>query len=199
MTAGYRKFLVVDFEFTTHDKTYGRPRAFFPEIIEVGAVLLTPPSFEPEYKFQSFVKPAFFPKLSEACKNITMITQKDVDGGITYQAMLDELAAHYIPGETYLAAWGDADWEVLAGACSRYKIVCPFKAADYVDLAVEYRQFYHHERRVSLKHALEERKLEGEGLHHCAMDDTINAARVMYEMIAAGWLPGAKEKLAIGG
>lgn len=32
-----RDFLIIDFEFTTHKKLVGKPRAFFPEIIEVGA------------------------------------------------------------------------------------------------------------------------------------------------------------------
>lgn len=32
------RFLIVDFEFTMHQK-YGRPRVWFPEIIEVGAVV----------------------------------------------------------------------------------------------------------------------------------------------------------------
>ena len=35
-----KKFLVVDFEFTTYDRPVGRPSNYFSEIIEIGAVLL---------------------------------------------------------------------------------------------------------------------------------------------------------------
>ena len=35
-----KKFLVVDFEFTTYERPVGRPRGFFSEIIEIGAVKL---------------------------------------------------------------------------------------------------------------------------------------------------------------
>ena len=33
-----KDFLLVDFEFTTYTKPVGRPRGFFSEIIEIGAV-----------------------------------------------------------------------------------------------------------------------------------------------------------------
>ena len=37
-----RTILVADFEFTVHDAGPGRPRAFFPEVIEAGAVRMVP-------------------------------------------------------------------------------------------------------------------------------------------------------------
>lgn len=184
-----KTFLVVDFEFTTHDRSYGKPRAFFHEIIEVGAVTVARPALTIEEPYQSFVKPQFFPRLTEVCKNLTMITQKDVETGISYQAMLERLAERYIAGETYLAAWGDSDWEVISYACQRYKLPCPFVFGDYVDLSEEYKAFGGSERRKSLKHAMEEMQIDGEGLAHCALDDAKNAAQVMVKMLQAGWLP----------
>ena len=35
-----RSYLLVDLEFTTYNKPVGRPRGFFSEIIEIGAVKL---------------------------------------------------------------------------------------------------------------------------------------------------------------
>lgn len=185
-----RNFLVADFEFTTFKGTYGRPRAFFPEIIEAGSVLLEPPAYEFLMPYQTFVKPRYFPKLTEECKNITLIKQTDVDAGITFEAMLEELSHYYQPGSTFFAAWGNADRDVIQNACLRYKLPCPFNWSDYIDLAEEYKAFYSLERRHSLKHALEERQIEQKGLSHLALDDALNAAQVMMRMIADGWVPG---------
>lgn len=185
-----RNFLVADFEFTTFNGAYGRPRAFFPEIIEAGAVLLKPPGYEFTEPYQVFVRPQYFPKLTEECRNITLIKQQDVDGGISFEAMLAALGQYYQPGVTFFAAWGNADRDVIQNACLRYKLLCPFCWDDYIDLAEEYKSFYELERRHSLKHALEEREIVQKGLSHLALDDALNAAQVMLRMIEEGWTPG---------
>ncbi|MDU4961183.1 MAG: 3'-5' exonuclease KapD [Sporomusaceae bacterium] len=187
-----RNLLVADFEFTTFSGSYGRPRAFFPEIIEAGAILLTPPAYAYSNPYQVFVKPRFFPRLTEECRNITLIKQQDVDGGISFEDMLTALLAYYKPGATFFAAWGNADRDVIQNACTRYKLTCPFDWNDYIDLAEEYKAFYQLERRHSLKHALEERCIEQKGLSHLALDDAINAAQVMLRMIEEGWVPGRR-------
>ena len=188
----HRNFLVADFEFTTYKGVYGRPRAFFPEIIEAGSVLLDPPNYEFAKPYQTFVKPQNYPRLTEECKNITLIKQQDVDGGITFEAMLEALCAFYQPGITFFAAWGNADRDVITTACLRYKLTCPFCWNDYIDLAEEYKLFYSFERCHSLKNALEERQISQQGLSHLALDDAINAAQVMLRMLEDGWLPGQK-------
>ena len=187
VNAVYQNYLVFDFEFTTHDTIYGRPRGFFQEVIEVGAVLVLLPGFQTEWRYQTFVKPRIFPKLSDACKNITMIQQEDVNGGIPLADMLDKLAAVYKPGETGLVAWGESDREVIADNCAKYKIPCPFQWSDYIDLAVEYKKFYKHERRLSLKHAIDERGIERKGFYHLALDDAENTALLLERMLSEGW------------
>lgn len=54
-----KKFLVVDFEFTTYERPVGRPRGFFSEIIEIGAVKLDGEPLTDCGRIQSFVKPHF--------------------------------------------------------------------------------------------------------------------------------------------
>lgn len=186
-------FLVFDFEFTTHDTIFGRPRGFFQEVIEVGAVLLTLPDYSTDWRYQTFVKPRIFPKLSEACKNITMIQQEDVNQGIPLQDMLAKLAEPYQPGKTALVAWGNSDREVVADNCSRYKIACPFEWKDYIDLSAEYKNFYGHERRLSLKHAVEERGIERKGFYHLALDDAENTALLVMRMLQEGWKPFGRD------
>lgn len=189
MTVLSRQFLIVDFEFTTHRNGPGRPRAFFPEIIEAGAVLLSPPGYEAGEPYQRYVRPRFFPRLTEECRNITLIQQKDIDAGITMEKMLEDLSKSYQTGRTYIVAWGNADRDVIANACVRYKIDCPFSWDDYIDLAEEYKVLYSLERLASLKSALIEREITQTGLSHLALDDALNTAQVLKKMLAEGWEP----------
>ena len=79
-----RNYLVVDFEFTTYTKPVGRPRGFFSEIIEIGAVLLKGEMLEQAAKIQDFVKPHFYPKQAKDSMDFCMITEKDMKKGIEY-------------------------------------------------------------------------------------------------------------------
>lgn len=184
-------YLVIDFEFTTHDSNYGKPRAFFQEIIEVGAVLLEGEKLDKTYEYQAFIKPQFFPRLTEACKNITLITQDDVNRGIRFADMLEEVAKKYKPRKTCIVAWGDADWQVISYACKRYNLTCPFNFEDYIDLANEYKIFYSLERHMSLKNAILMQEIESHGLYHCALDDAINTVSILKKMLNDGWQPKA--------
>ena len=186
-------FFVVDFEFTTFGKkTFGKPRAFFPEIIELGAVSIHAPSFEETEPLQAFVKPRFFPKLTQECIDLTQIYQNNVDSGISFEALLSLMKMHYSPEKTWFVAWGDSDRDVLQEACNRYKTTYPFLFEDYVDLAEEYKLFYHHPRTPSLKLALEERQIQAVGLTHSALDDARNTAQLFADLVKAGWMPRRK-------
>ena len=182
-----RDFLVIDFEFTTHKSMIGKPRAFFPEIIEVGAVWTTEPDFPLERTYQSFVKPKFFPRLTQECKDIAMISQDDVDGGESLEEMIAALMALYTPGKTLFVAWGEADRDVLLEQCKRYKIPYPFVVDDYLDLAIAYKEFYGLPRRHSLKHALEEQDIESHGFWHMAINDAVNTAKLLQHLLQQGW------------
>ena len=184
-----RMILVADFEFTVHDAGPGKPRAFFPEVIEAGAVRLVPPEYAEEQVIQTFVKPQYYPKIKQECTNITMIRQEDVNGGISFAALLTRLSEAYAPGEAWFACWGDSDQKVIDEACRRYKISCPFAWDDYIDLALAYKSFYGRDRSIGLQQAVEETGVERYGMSHLAMDDAINAARVMRYMMGEGWRP----------
>ena len=186
-------FLVVDFEFTTFgNKRYGMPRAFFPEIIEIGAVSIHAPAFQETTPLQAFVKPRFFPKLTKECTDLTQIYQHDVDGGIAFEELLVLMQAHYTPEKTWFVAWGDSDRDVLQEACNRYRAQYPFLYDDYVDLAEEYKLFYQRNRTIGLKTALDEQNLQAVGLTHSALDDARNTAQLFTFLLAAGWTPRRK-------
>ena len=182
-----RDFLVVDFEFTMYTKRVGRPRGFFSEILEYGLVKLDAKQHLVVKEAQAFVKPTFFPKQAKQAQEFSMISKADLDKGIAYAQMLEEIKAVYEPNNSYFVAWGDADWHVIKEACHRYGLENPFLHEDYVDLSKEYQVFFNSERRLSLKNALDAQKIELAGTWHTALDDARNTAKLVTHMLKLGW------------
>lgn len=177
--------LVIDFEFSVFIG-YGRPRFFFPEIIEVGAVLLKPPYKEKELPYQTFVKPRYFPRITQECTDITLIKQKDVDGGVDLAVVIDSLLQRY-DNQTYFASWGTADRDTLMLNCQRYGLDYPFIYENYIDLSEEYMKFYNLPTRKSVKKALDQNNIIPQGILHAALDDAVNEALIVQKMLSEGW------------
>ena len=198
-------FLVVDFEFSV-PRSYGKPRAWFQEIIEVGAILMDENGNLSDKTYSAFVKPRFWPRLAEESYAITGIRQEDVDQGINLEEAIEHLQALAPERDTWLVAWGDADRKVLGSCCEKYGLEYPFIYENYVDLAEDYKSFRSLDRRASLKRAIEENAIEQIGILHSALDDAINAAQVMAKMMSEGWSaettkqikPDAVKKVAAG-
>ena len=182
-----KKFLVVDFEFTTYERPVGRPRGFFSEIIEIGAVKLDGEPLTDCGRIQSFVKPHFYPKQAKDSMDFCMITAKDMQQAIEFPAMVQELAALYESGETYFVAWGTEDYKVLQTGCERHKIENPVKYEDYLDLALAYRLWKGDDYTTGLKKATEEQDVNTAGLWHTAFDDANNTGKLLIEMFNCGW------------
>ena len=179
-------FLIVDFEFTMHQR-YGRPRVWFPEIIEVGAVVADGQGVLQDKVYNAFVKPQFWPRISEDCTGITGIHQRDIEQGISFEQMLQSLWQMSPSQDKWLVGWGKQDRLVLKNVCDKYGFEYPFLFENYIDLATEYRLFSNRNRLISLKDAIDETGVEKRGISHAAYDDAVNAALVMQKMIAKGW------------
>jgi sporulation inhibitor KapD len=134
------KFLVVDFEFSV-PRSYGKPRAWFAEIIEVGAVLADPLCNPTDQTYSAFVKPRIWTRLAEESYAITGIRQEDVDGGVDLELSLNDLKKMSPDKDTWLVAWGDSDRKVLGNVCEKYGLEYPFAWDNYLDLAEEYKAF----------------------------------------------------------
>ena len=179
-------YLVVDFEFTFYKRPVGRPRAFFAEIIEIGAVKLDE-NLNECGKLQNFVKPHFFPKHAKDAMDFCMITDADMKKAITFPAMLEKMSAMYEAGNTLFVAWGDSDYKVLAEGCSRHKLENPVLQADYLDLAEAYKLWRGEENTPGLKTAIIEMEVTADGLAHTAFDDAYNTGKVLANMLEKGW------------
>lgn len=184
-----KSYLVLDYEFTFYKRPMGRPRGFFAEIIEIGAVLLDGASLGNRGQIQNFVKPHFFPKQAKDAMDFCMITDRDMKKAIPFAEMLSKLSALYRPGETYFVSWGGEDYRVLQEGCNRHKLQNPILAEDCLDLAEAYRLLKGNSNTTGLKKATEEENVDTGGLWHTAYDDAANTGKLLLKLLADGWTP----------
>jgi len=185
----YKDFFVVDFEFTQYTKPTGKPRAFFSEIIEIGAVRIDGGTNEITGYIEDFVKPHFFPKQAAESMEFCMITAADMEKAIDFSDMLWQIESLYVPGKTYFVAWGDADFGVIKQNCERHKVPNPVMLEDYLDLAEAYKMLKGDRNTPGLYKAAEELEINTEGFGHTAYDDAVNTGKVLLKLIADGWKP----------
>lgn len=184
-----KSFLIVDFEFTFYKRPVGRPRGFFAEIIEIGAVLLGGEELQEQGRLQNFVAPHFFPRQAKEALDFCMITEKDMKQAIKFPDMVAKLGAMNKAGETYFVSWGREDFKVLDTGCERHKIANPIQLEDCLDIAEAYRLWKGDTYTTGLKAAAEEQQVDAEGLWHTAFDDANNTGKVLKAMLAKGWTP----------
>ena len=184
-----KDFLVVDFEFTQYTKPGGKPRGFFSEIIEIGAVRMDGRSREITGSIQNFVKPRFFPKQAAEAMVFCMITESDMKKAIDFGSMLKKVESLYVPGETFFVAWGDADYHVIKQGCERHELPNPVLFEDYLDLAAAYKLLHGDRQTTGLRKAAEEQGVDAGGLWHTAYDDAVNTSHVLLTMLNGGWTP----------
>jgi sporulation inhibitor KapD len=187
-----KDYLVVDFEFTQYwkrEKQGNRPRGFFPEIIEIGAVKFDGETLDKTGEIQNFVRPHFYPNHIKEIMEFCMITEKDMKSAITFAEMLEKIRSYYSPGQTYFAAWGDADYNVLDEGCRRHNVENPVLREDYLDMAAWYKWEMGDGNTTGLRKATEEQCINAEMLWHTACDDATNTGMLLKQLLADGWDP----------
>jgi len=185
-----KNYFVVDFEFTQYTKPVGKPRAFFSEIIEIGAILIDGETFEIIGEIENFVKPHFFPNHAAESMEFCMITEADMEEAIEFSDMLERMASMYVPGETYFVSWGNYDYHVIERGCERHQLQNPVLKEDYLDLAAAYKIYKGDHLTTGLAKAAEELQVTAEGFGHTAYDDAMNTVGVLIKLLDRGWAPG---------
>jgi len=168
-----RPYVFLDFEFTMpENKT--TPRGFFPEIIEVGLVVVA--GNEVCEQFSSYVKPTSFPVLTERCKSFLKITQAQIDEGILFTELVARLQQYDALRPTVIT-WGSMDMKVLKHNCAQANLPFPF-TGEHRDLAMEYKMFFGERNQPGLRKAVQEYGKEGVGKPHCALDDAFTTYNI---------------------
>jgi 3'-5' exoribonuclease 1 len=112
VVSGERRIIVVDVEATCWKKgVFSRKK----ETIEIGAVLLLLDRAQSNWpEFQTFVRPLRLPRLSSFCRELTGISQENVDAAPTFPEALRRFLEWSPPLEQIvLATWSHYDvWQL---------------------------------------------------------------------------------------
>jgi 3'-5' exoribonuclease 1 len=183
--------LVVDVEATCwpddQPDLRGRQRQIS-EIIEIGAVRLVGPELDVAGEYQAFVRPVTHPVLSDFCRELTSITQPEVDGAPAFPEAWAAFVAWFevdLP-EVVMASWSAYDHVLFARQCVDHGLDAP--PWTHLDVKDEYGQwgFLRDGRRprVRLAQALDALGVPQEGRAHRAIVDARNTAELLRRLRA---------------
>ncbi|XP_065706635.2 ERI1 exoribonuclease 2 isoform X2 [Patagioenas fasciata] len=183
--------IVLDFEATC----WGRAERRVPEIREI------------ESEFHTYVQPQEHPVLSDFCKELTGITQNQVDEAVPLNICLSQfwkwiqkiqrekkiIFSSDVPSHSNSEAklctfvtWTDWDLGVcLQYECKRKQLRKPDILNFWIDLKATYRTFYNRKPK-GLSGALQDLGIAFAGREHSGLDDSRNTARLAWRLICDG-------------
>jgi len=173
------RYVIVDQEATCWERG-GRPERM--EIIEIGAVRMVSAAGPPAEEFAQFVRPLFEPVLSDFCKELTGIRQEDLDRSAFFPQVFGEFLECLGDVPFALCSWGAYDLRQFRTDCDRHRIALPESFERHVNLKAEFARL-RRIRACGMKAALALAGIPLEGLHHRAIDDAGNIARVALEIL----------------
>lgn len=173
-------YIIYDLEATCWD---GNALELEQETIEIGAILLNEWG-EELGSYNRFVKPILHPYLSPYCKNLTSITQDEVNAAKTFPHVIEEFKdwAGVYDGEYLLCSWGNFDRLLFERDCDLHQLEsdwCDF----HIDLRKQYQKFRKLKKTIGLNKALNKEGFEFEGIPHRGISDAENLTRIFLKHI----------------
>lgn len=172
----YRLF--IDFEMSM--PPYYKYQNFISEIIQVGFVL-TDSDGDPIQKYNAFIKPSLFPKLSKRTLKFLDITQEDVDHGTTYEMLhqiLSEINDQYQP---IIYVWGKNDKSELSKLNRIHELDNFIHDMQFVDLLSLHKTYFRLKNDLGLFNAYNMYAKEDKNhQRHDALEDALVTRDVFY-------------------
>ncbi|UIO43876.1 exonuclease domain-containing protein [Brevibacillus brevis] len=149
------------------------------EIIEIGAVKLND-HLAVIGEFQTFIKPKLNPILSDFCKKLTSISQKEVDQAPSFGEAISHFQ-NWIGSEYHLCSWGFYDKKQLKMDCELHNVPSSW-IRHHISIKHQHGKMIGAERGVGMGKALQMLNIPLEGTHHRGMDDARNIAKIFVEI-----------------
>ncbi len=167
-------YIIVDLEATCWQKGTS---PFKMEIIEIGAVKLDGKTLEITDEFSSFVNPVINPELSDFCKNLTSITQEQIDAAEDFTTVFSEFIEWAGTEEYTLCSWGAYDRNQFRVDCRRHKIPFPEEFESHINIKKMFCELKNI-KPCGMKRALNIIGIPLRGTHHRGIDDARNIAMI---------------------
>ncbi|MGX1125960.1 inhibitor of KinA sporulation pathway (predicted exonuclease) [Pseudomonas sp. HLS-6 TE3448] len=171
-------WLVIDLEATTDDG--GWPVAEM-EIIEIGASLVNRDGREVDH-FQRFIRPRRRPQLTTFCRELTHISQTNVDTAASFMevwAQFERWLSHHQPHLEGWVSWGDYDRKQLLQEWQQHEVDSLLANIPHINLKQHFAKARHLQRPLGLNGALQLAGLQFCGQQHRALEDARNTARLL--------------------
>jgi len=166
---------VVDVEATCW---VGRPAAgMVSEIIEVGLTVVDLEEGRRVGKHRVLVRPARS-TVSEFCTELTGLTQREVEGGVSFAEACRGLATSFESGVRCWASWGEYDRRQFEAQCQATRTEYPF-GRRHVNAKAVFTEARGLRKRPGMARALDIAGLPLEGRHHRGEDDAWNIAALI--------------------
>jgi len=190
------KLIVIDVE-ATCQKNFSKEFKTKQEIIEFGIHVVEENSLSIIHKLSIIVKPIFHPQLTDFCKELTGITQKQVDNGVPFTQAIEIIKQvirephKVLPSQDIFCSWGNFDYNIIDKNCNLHKVFNPFKSLPSgIGLIgncgmyrhVNLKQFiadWYRRKPCGLKRCCSYLKIGFQGQHHSAIDDSFNIVRIL--------------------
>lgn len=173
-------FIIFDLEATCWR---GRPPQGITEIIEIGAVHVDRYG-DIVSTFSRFVKPVVNPFLSGFCKQLTSIQQEDVDRADIFKRVIEDFVdwGQFYESDFTLCSWGHDDSLLLRNDCKLHKVDDDW-TYNFVDLKKSYKHMKNLKNASGLASTVKKEGFEFTGLHHRAISDAENLAKIFIKNI----------------
>lgn len=177
-----KKIAIIDLECTCDNQTPPLMPRDKMEIIEIGCVIadLEGNTYK---EFNAFVKPVFYPTLTPFCKELTTITQSQVDNGFSLEKAMTDLD-DFLFNENVDAwgSWGGFDKNQIIKDLKNHKIresLFPFLNMKHFNISEAYYKNQGMSRKCGVRKALSQQKMTFVGTPHRGIDDVKNIARLL--------------------
>ena len=171
-------WLVIDLEATTDDGGWPIEEM---EVIEIGASVVTRAGREVDH-FQRFIRPQRRPLLTPLCRQLTRITQANIDAGapmVQVWQQFERWLGQHLPKLEGWASWGDYDRQQLEQEWQEKKLDSALARLPHMNLKQQFAQARQLRRAPGLNSALQLAGMQFNGQQHRALEDARNTARLL--------------------
>lgn len=178
---------VTDLEATCWEDKRPHDQLRVNEIIEIGSAMISLRDMRVVSTYQSFVKPARSPQLSDFCTSLTSITQKDVDTAPSFEQVCGDWNKWVVSvagghSTVLFSSWGLYDYKQLIKDCAYYVVPFPFRGdhlnlKEYVGMRMGWSR-----KGCGMGKALQRMGIKFEGRAHRGIDDAKMAAQILLKV-----------------
>ncbi|MDM9651896.1 exonuclease domain-containing protein [Pseudomonas wenzhouensis] len=171
-------WLVIDLEATTDEGGWPMEEM---EIIEIGASLVGADGHERDH-FQRIVKPQRRPCLTDFCRQLTHISQADIDSAAPMHqvwAQFERWLTQHAPRLAGWCSWGDYDRRQLEQDWRQHHLKSLLAEVPHLNLKQAFAKARQLQRPVGLHSALQLAGMQFHGQQHRALEDARNTARLL--------------------